>query len=66
MNFATLAVNLLAAGQTGRLAAYRRGENYVDLPLDIVADSADNVDVAQFYDAAYYRAKPGVLWATRI
>jgi ATP-dependent phosphofructokinase / diphosphate-dependent phosphofructokinase len=66
MNFATLAVNLLAAGQTGRLAAYRRGENYVDLPLDVVTTAVGNVDVAQFYDAAYYRAKPGVLWATRV
>ena len=32
MNFATMAVNLLAEGKTGRLVAYRQRENYVDAP----------------------------------
>ncbi len=66
MNFATLAVNLLAAGKTGRLVAYRRSENYIDLPLSTVNGSDGNVDAGQFYDAAQYRAKPTVLWATRV
>lgn len=66
MNFATMAVNLLAAGRSGRLVAYRRGENYVDLPLDTVKHFEGNVDVAQFYDSGIYRARPAVLWATRV
>jgi 6-phosphofructokinase len=66
MNFATMAVELLAAGKYGRLVAYRRGENYVDLPIAAVTDPSNNVDVAAFYDAAAYRARPGIFWAARV
>ncbi len=65
VNFARLAVDLLAAGKTGRLAAYRRGENYVDLPLATVTSTQDQLDVTGCYDASVYRVTPGVLWAAR-
>jgi 6-phosphofructokinase 1 len=65
VNFAKMAVDLLAAGKTGRLAAYRRGDNYVDLPLGIVTGPDDRLNVAQCYDATGYRATPDVLWAAR-
>jgi 6-phosphofructokinase 1 len=64
MNFAALAVNLLAEGKTGRLVAYRRGENYIDVPLDVVSQAAGNA--ADYYDARTYTPKPGILWAARV
>ena len=66
MNFATLAVNLLAAGKTGRLAAYRQQENYVDLPMETVTEPGGNINVAEHYDATTFCPKPGILWASRI
>jgi len=66
MNFAMMAVNLLAAGKTGRLAAYRQQENYVDLPMETVAEPGGNINVADYYDAAKFCPKPGILWASRI
>lgn len=66
MNFATLAVNLLAGDKTGRLVAYRQGENYVDVPIDVVTQPLTNIDLARFYDAKNLCVKPGILWATRV
>ncbi len=66
MNFAMMAVNLLTAGKTGRLVAYRQGENYVDLPLETVTESGGNINVADYYDAKRFYPKPGILWAARI
>jgi 6-phosphofructokinase len=66
MNFATLAVNLLAAGKTGRLAAYRQQENYIDLPIETVTEPGGNINVAEHYDATTFCPKPGILWASRI
>ena len=66
MNFATMAVNLLAAGKTGRLVAYRQRENYVDAPIDVVTGAAGNINVADYYDAGSYCPKPGILWAARV
>ncbi len=66
MNFAMLALRLFAQGKTGRLAAYRQSENYVDVPLEIVTAPAGNVNVADFYDAAEYCAKPEIIWAARV
>jgi len=66
MNFATMAINLLVAGKTGRLIAYRRGENYVDVPLDVVNQPVTNVSAADHYDARMYTPKPGVIWAARV
>ncbi len=66
MNFAMLAVNLLAAGKTGRLVAYRQQENYVDLPIETVTEPGGNINVAEHYDATTFCPKPGILWASRI
>jgi 6-phosphofructokinase len=66
MNFATMAVQLLASGKTGRLVAYRERDNYVDLPLDTVTQPQGKLDVRECYDAAMYRATAGVFWAARI
>lgn len=66
MNFATLAVELLAAGKTGRMVAYRRGENYVDLPIEAVMQPDGKLDVRDCYDPKTYSAKPGVFWAARV
>jgi 6-phosphofructokinase 1 len=66
MNFATMAVNLLAEGRTGRLVAYRQRENYVDAPIEVVTQAVGNIDVANYYDAAMYCPKPGILWAARV
>jgi len=66
MNFAWKAINLLVEGKTGRLIAYRRGENYVDMPLDVVAQSDDGINIADYYDARTYTPKPGILWAVRV
>ena len=66
LNFARMAVNLVDTGQTGRLVAYRRGDNYVDVPIDTVSEREGNINVAEFYDAVNYRAKADILWAARI
>jgi 6-phosphofructokinase 1 len=66
MNFAMMALKLLADGKTGRLVAYRRCENYVDVPLDVVTQPGDGIKLADHYDAATYSPKPSILWATRI
>lgn len=66
MNFATMAVNLLAAGKTGRLVAYRQRENYVEAPIDVVTGAVGNINVADYYDSASYSPKSGILWAARV
>jgi 6-phosphofructokinase 1 len=66
MNFATLAINLIAGGKTGRLIAYRQRENYLDMPLDVVLGEPTNVRVKEFYDADNYAVKPGIFWAARV
>jgi 6-phosphofructokinase 1 len=65
-NFGTMAVNLIAAGKTGRLVAYLRGQNYVDVPIEIVTEGKGNIHCAEFYDAKTCRAKPEILWSARI
>ena len=66
MNFAMLAIRLFMQGKTGRLAAYRQHENYIDVPLDVVTEPVGNVNVADFYDAAEYCVKPEIIWAARV
>ena len=66
MNFATMAVELLTAGKTGRLVAYRERDNYIDLPLETVLQPQGKLDVRDCYNAAIYRSTPGVFWASRI
>ena len=66
MNFAMLAVKLLAAGKTGRLVAYRQRENYIDLPIETVTDPGGNINVADYYDATTYCPRPEIMWAAQI
>jgi ATP-dependent phosphofructokinase / diphosphate-dependent phosphofructokinase len=66
MNFAALAVGLLRAGRAGRLVSYKRGENYVDQPLEVVTKPGGTLDVAKFYSPQLCQALPGVFWAARI
>jgi 6-phosphofructokinase len=66
MNFAVKTAELLDSGKTGRLIAYRRGENYVDVPLDVVNQPITNINAADHYDARMYTPKPGVIWAARV
>jgi 6-phosphofructokinase 1 len=66
MNFATMAVNLLVEGKTGRLVAYRHRDNYIDLPMDVVTEPASHINLADYYDAKTYYPKPGILWASRV
>ena len=61
-----MAVQLLAAGKTGRLVAYRRQQNYVDVPIAVVTQPDGNQDVVEFYDAAALQAKRSILWAARV
>jgi 6-phosphofructokinase 1 len=66
MNFAALAMNLYLQKQFGRLAAYRQRENYVDVPLDLVAQPRGNYDVRDYYDVENYTPNAGVIWAAKI
>jgi 6-phosphofructokinase len=66
MNFGVMTVKLIASGRTGRLAAYRHGENYVDVPLDAVSEHEGNINIAEYYDPTVCRARPDILWAARI
>lgn len=66
MNFAILALNLFLQNQSNRLAAYRRRENYVDVPLEMVNQPSGNYDVRQYYDAERYLPNAGVIWAASI
>ena len=66
MNFGMMAIKLIAAGQTGRLTAYRHAENYVDVPLAAVSEREGNINPSDFYDPTTCRAKPDILWASRI
>lgn len=66
MNFGIAAVNLIAQGKTGQLVVYRRGENYRDLPINVVNDGMGNISVAEHYDAQLYKAKPSIIWSARV
>lgn len=66
MNFAILALSLLIQKQSGRLAAYRQQENYVDVPLDLVAQPRGNYDVASLYNAETFMPNARVIWAANI
>lgn len=65
-NFAALAVNLLAQNKEGLLVAYRQSENYTDLPIDIVNQTGNQRNLADFYDADAYQAKPSIIWSARV
>ncbi|MFN8482948.1 MAG: 6-phosphofructokinase [Anaerolineae bacterium] len=66
MNFAALTMKLVLGRQYGRVICYRRQENYVDMPLDVVTQRPGNIDVAEFYDAETFTARSGIIWAARV
>jgi 6-phosphofructokinase len=66
MNFAVKAMNLLAEGKTGRLIAYRQGENYIDAPLDVVTQPSTIANAADHYDVRTFTPKPSIVWASRV
>jgi len=55
-NFATLAADLVLAGQTGRLVAIAGGR-YSAVPISTVLAGTKQVDVERFYDRVNYRPK---------
>jgi 6-phosphofructokinase 1 len=65
VNFARMAVELLAARRMGRLVVYQRGVNYTDIPLQAMSEPDGRMDMVEVYDRALCRAKPGLLWAVR-
>jgi 6-phosphofructokinase 1 len=65
-NFATMTANLLEEDKFGRLIAYRRGENYIDLPLETVDEDDGTEPVSDLYDEKNFCPKHGILWAARI
>lgn len=54
--FGGLAVQMIAAGETGRMLALRDG-NYTDVPIDTLLEATKSVDVDALYDRERYRAK---------
>jgi 6-phosphofructokinase len=66
VNFAMMAINLVAEGKMGQLVAYRQHEHYVNLPIETVTRPGGNIDVAEHYDAAKYVPKPSIMWASQI
>ncbi len=66
MNFAILALSLFLQKQFNRLAAYRRRENYIDVPLDVVAQPHGNYDLREKYDAENYTPNASIIWAANI
>jgi 6-phosphofructokinase len=54
--FGGLAIQMIAAKQTGRMLALRDGK-YTDVPIDTLLEATKSVDVGALYDPATYRAK---------
>lgn len=65
-NFAAMAINLFTQNKTGLMIAYQRRENYVPVPLDIVNQVDGQLNLANFYDADAYQAKPSIIWSARM
>jgi len=65
-NFAAAAIHLIAQNKFGRVVVYRQGDNYVDVPIDTVAQRASPANVIDHYDAQAYQPKPGIIWAARV
>ncbi len=55
-NFASLAADLVLAGETGRLVAILGGR-YSTVPIGTACSGSKQVDVERFYDRANYRPK---------
>jgi 6-phosphofructokinase 1 len=52
-NFASLALQLIKAGLSGRMVALRDG-NYTSIPIPEIMSGVKRVDVAEFYDVEQY------------
>ncbi|MBI5650521.1 MAG: 6-phosphofructokinase [Chloroflexi bacterium] len=65
-NFAAAAIHLIAQNKFGRVVVYRQGDNYVDVPIETVAQSPSPANVIDHYDAHAYQPKPGIIWAARV
>lgn len=55
-NYASLAVNLIKNGASGRLVALREGK-YTHIPIRTVTSAIKRVDVDEFYDVEEYRPR---------
>ena len=55
-NYANLAMDLIVAGESGRMVALREGK-YTHIPMSEVAMGIKRVDVDEFYDVEQYRPK---------
>jgi 6-phosphofructokinase 1 len=55
-NYANLAMDLIVAGESGRMVALREGK-YTHIPMSEVAKGIKRVDVDEFYDVEQYRPK---------
>ena len=56
VNYANLAVSLIASGVSGRMVALRDG-TYTHIPMSTVTSGVKRVDVSELYDAGEYRPK---------
>lgn len=56
INYAVMAADLAASGQTGRMVALRDG-TYTDVSLDLISEGQKRVDVDELYDTVNYRPK---------
>jgi len=56
VNYASMAVDLIKAGKSGRLVALREGR-YTDVDMSIVRQGEKRVDVEQLYDVESYQPK---------
>ena len=56
VNYANLAVSLIASGVSGRMVALRDG-TYTHIPMSTVTSGVKRVDVSELYDVAEYRPK---------
>ena len=55
-NYAHLALELITAGESGRMVALRDGK-YTHIPMSEVASGIKRVDVDELYDIDQYRPK---------
>ncbi|MBE2240483.1 MAG: 6-phosphofructokinase [Caldilineaceae bacterium] len=56
VNYANLAVSLIASGVSGRMVALRDG-TYTHIPMSTVTSGLKRVDVSELYDVKEYRPK---------
>ncbi len=56
LNYAQLALDLIVAGESGRMVALRDGK-YTHIPMSEVTKSVKRVDVDELYDVEQYRPK---------